>query len=99
MLTTRKEPKATKGMATKKKMVRTRVSSSYRRLLIGPRRCPRGPAAPRGQYRLRLEDAGARGGLLKVALTGASGYTGGRLLARLLARGDEVAALVRSASL
>jgi nucleoside-diphosphate-sugar epimerase len=32
---------------------------------------------------------------VRVALTGASGYTGGRLLAALLARGDEVSALVR----
>ncbi|HXB56098.1 MAG TPA: NAD-dependent epimerase/dehydratase family protein [Vicinamibacteria bacterium] len=32
---------------------------------------------------------------MRVALTGASGYTGGRLLAALLARGDEVSALVR----
>jgi nucleoside-diphosphate-sugar epimerase len=36
---------------------------------------------------------------LKVALTGASGYTGGRLLAALRARGDEVRALVRQHSL
>jgi nucleoside-diphosphate-sugar epimerase len=35
---------------------------------------------------------------LKVALTGASGYTGGRLLHALLARGHQVAALVRPAS-
>jgi len=35
---------------------------------------------------------------VKVALTGASGYTGGRLLRTLLARGDEVVALVRSGS-
>jgi nucleoside-diphosphate-sugar epimerase len=35
---------------------------------------------------------------VRVALTGASGYTGGRLLRALRARGDEVAALVRSAS-
>jgi nucleoside-diphosphate-sugar epimerase len=34
-----------------------------------------------------------------VALTGASGYTGGRLLAALRERGDEVAVLVRTASL
>jgi dihydroflavonol-4-reductase len=34
-----------------------------------------------------------------VALTGASGYTGGRLLAALRARGDEVAVLVRPRSL
>ncbi len=32
---------------------------------------------------------------MRVALTGATGYTGARLLARLLARGDSVAALVR----
>jgi nucleoside-diphosphate-sugar epimerase len=32
---------------------------------------------------------------VRVALTGGSGYTGGRLLAALLARGDEVSALVR----
>ncbi len=32
---------------------------------------------------------------MRVALTGASGYTGGRLLSALLARGDEVSALVR----
>jgi nucleoside-diphosphate-sugar epimerase len=36
---------------------------------------------------------------VKVALTGASGYTGGRLLKRLLARGDSVKALVRQTSL
>jgi nucleoside-diphosphate-sugar epimerase len=35
---------------------------------------------------------------VKVALTGASGYTGGRLLSALRARGDEVAALVRPQS-
>jgi nucleoside-diphosphate-sugar epimerase len=35
---------------------------------------------------------------LKVALTGASGYTGARLLKALTARGDQVAALVRSES-
>jgi nucleoside-diphosphate-sugar epimerase len=34
-----------------------------------------------------------------VALTGASGYTGGRLLETLRGRGDEVSALVRPASL
>jgi nucleoside-diphosphate-sugar epimerase len=34
-----------------------------------------------------------------VALTGASGYTGGRLLAALRERGDEVAVLVRAGSL
>jgi nucleoside-diphosphate-sugar epimerase len=33
---------------------------------------------------------------VKVALTGATGYTGGRLLTRLLADGDDVTALVRS---
>jgi dihydroflavonol-4-reductase len=36
---------------------------------------------------------------VKVALTGASGYTGGRLLRALRARGDDVAALVRPSSL
>jgi len=36
---------------------------------------------------------------LRVALTGASGYTGGRLLAALGGRGDEVAVLARAASL
>jgi nucleoside-diphosphate-sugar epimerase len=36
---------------------------------------------------------------LRVALTGASGYTGGRLLAALTGRGDEVAVLVRPTSL
>ena len=36
---------------------------------------------------------------MNVALTGASGYTGGRLLAALLARGDAVAALARPASI
>jgi nucleoside-diphosphate-sugar epimerase len=36
---------------------------------------------------------------VKIALTGASGYTGGRLLAALLARGDAVSALVRARSL
>lgn len=35
---------------------------------------------------------------MKVALTGASGYTGGHLLKRLLARGDAVKALVREGS-
>jgi len=35
---------------------------------------------------------------MRVALTGASGYTGGRVLEALLRRGDEVAALVRSAA-
>ena len=35
---------------------------------------------------------------MKVALTGASGYTGGHILKRLLARGDAVKALVREAS-
>jgi dihydroflavonol-4-reductase len=35
---------------------------------------------------------------MKVALTGASGYTGGRLLAALRARGEDVAVLVRGAS-
>jgi nucleoside-diphosphate-sugar epimerase len=32
---------------------------------------------------------------VRIALTGATGYTGGRLLAALLARGDSVSALVR----
>jgi nucleoside-diphosphate-sugar epimerase len=36
---------------------------------------------------------------MRVALTGASGYTGGRLLEALRARGDEVAVLVRPRSL
>jgi nucleoside-diphosphate-sugar epimerase len=36
---------------------------------------------------------------MRVALTGASGYTGGRLLAALRARGEDVAVLVRPASL
>lgn len=36
---------------------------------------------------------------MKVALTGASGYTGGHILARLLARGDSVRALVREESI
>ena len=35
---------------------------------------------------------------MRVALTGASGYTGGRLLQALRARGDEVSALVRPKS-
>jgi nucleoside-diphosphate-sugar epimerase len=35
---------------------------------------------------------------LKIALTGASGYTGGRLLEALRARGDEVSVLVRPRS-
>jgi len=35
---------------------------------------------------------------MRVALTGASGYTGGRLLQALRSRGDEVAALVRPQS-
>ena len=35
---------------------------------------------------------------MRVALTGASGYTGGHILKRLIARGDAVSALVRSAS-
>ena len=36
---------------------------------------------------------------MKVALTGASGYTGSNILGRLLARGDAVKALVREGSL
>ena len=36
---------------------------------------------------------------MKVALTGASGYTGGHVLRRLLARGDSVRALVRETAL
>jgi len=36
---------------------------------------------------------------VKVALTGASGYTGGHILKRLLARGNTVKALVRDASI
>jgi len=36
---------------------------------------------------------------VKVALTGASGYTGGHVLKRLLARGDNVRALVREGSI
>ncbi len=36
---------------------------------------------------------------MKVALTGASGYTGGHILRRLLARGDSVRALVRESSI
>jgi nucleoside-diphosphate-sugar epimerase len=36
---------------------------------------------------------------MRVALTGASGYTGGHLLAALRARGEDVAALVRPASI
>jgi nucleoside-diphosphate-sugar epimerase len=36
--------------------------------------------------------------LVNVALTGASGYTGGRLLEALRSRGDEVSALVRASS-
>lgn len=36
---------------------------------------------------------------MKIALTGASGYTGGRLLAALRRRGDAVSALVRTRSL
>lgn len=36
---------------------------------------------------------------MRVALTGATGYTGGRLLAALRARGDEVSALARPSSL
>ena len=35
---------------------------------------------------------------MKVALTGASGYTGGHVLKHLLARGDSVKALVREGS-
>jgi nucleoside-diphosphate-sugar epimerase len=35
---------------------------------------------------------------MKIALTGATGYTGGRLLRALLARGEEVAVLARPAS-
>ena len=35
---------------------------------------------------------------MKIALTGASGYTGGHVLKRLIARGDAVKALVREAS-
>lgn len=36
---------------------------------------------------------------MKLALTGASGYTGGHILKRLLARGDAVKALVRGGSI
>ena len=36
---------------------------------------------------------------MRVALTGASGYTGGRLLETLRGRGDDVSALVRAGSL
>lgn len=36
---------------------------------------------------------------MRVALTGASGYTGGRLLETLCRRGDDVSALVRSSSI
>ncbi|MBX7185125.1 MAG: NAD-dependent epimerase/dehydratase family protein [Vicinamibacteria bacterium] len=36
---------------------------------------------------------------MKVALTGASGYTGGHILRKLLARGDSVTALVREGSI
>lgn len=36
---------------------------------------------------------------MKIALTGASGYTGGHVLRRLLARGDSVKALVREGSI
>ncbi|HET9316658.1 MAG TPA: NAD-dependent epimerase/dehydratase family protein [Vicinamibacteria bacterium] len=35
---------------------------------------------------------------MRIALTGATGYTGSRLLARLLARGDQVMALARAAA-
>ena len=35
---------------------------------------------------------------MKVALTGATGYTGGRLLAVMLGRGDTVRALARPSS-
>lgn len=35
---------------------------------------------------------------MRVALTGGTGYTGGRLLARLVARGDRVSALARAGS-
>ena len=35
---------------------------------------------------------------MRIALTGATGYTGSRLLSRLLARGDEVRALARAGS-
>src|SRR5688500_638539 len=35
---------------------------------------------------------------MKIALTGATGYTGSRLLAALVARGDEVKALARPTS-
>jgi nucleoside-diphosphate-sugar epimerase len=38
-------------------------------------------------------------GTMRVALTGASGYTGGRLLDALRGRGDDVSALVRAASI
>jgi dihydroflavonol-4-reductase len=36
---------------------------------------------------------------LKIALTGATGYTGGHLLTALLARGDQVSALARASSI
>ena len=35
---------------------------------------------------------------MRIALTGATGYTGGKLLAALVARGDEVTALARPTS-
>src|SRR5439155_3080589 len=56
-----------------------------------------GTVRPRRQ-RVPLRGAVSRAGRMKVALTGATGYTGGRLLAVLLGRGDAVRALARPSS-
>ena len=67
----------------------------------GPRaRASRGRAVRRARRRRPLSRAvprgGGEGGRLRIALTGATGYTGGRLLARFRADGHEVAALARA---
>jgi hypothetical protein len=67
-------------------------------------RAPRGRQGKNGSYALIRSAHGESGAAvtllpLRVALTGASGYTGGRLLAALRERGDDVAVLVRPRSL
>jgi nucleoside-diphosphate-sugar epimerase len=52
----------------------------------------------RGPHRRRRDSIQTGAERLRIALTGASGYTGGHLLRTLVDRGDEVAVLVRSRS-
>src|SRR6185369_11968712 len=68
----------------------------------------RGAEARGGAFRVRDDGDAIRGAVplprgkapvMNVALTGASGYTGGHLLKRLVARGDSVKALVRAVSI